>query len=233
MVFTGAGISTESGIPDFRGPDGVWTRVDPAQFTLRNWVTNTAFREQAWERRFTSEFSFEPNAAHRAIADLWATGAMIGCVTQNIDGLHQAGGLPDAAVSELHGNRHGIVCYDQGHETDRDEVATRWANGEADPKCAKCGSILKSTTVLFGEHLPLDAVARAQRWADDADAVLAVGSTLSVYPAAEFPLQVASRGEPFVILNMGETDHDRIATVKLDGKAGDVLPMLVAGLAQR
>jgi len=155
---------------------------------------------------------------------------MIGCVTQNIDGLHQAAGLPDRAVAEVHGNRHGIVCYERRHPADVEDVAARWRAGDADPRCRRCGSILKATTVLFGEGLPPHAVERSQRWADEADGVLAVGSTLSVYPAANFPLEVASRGEPFVIVNMGRTDHDRVATVKVEDRAGRVLPRLVAGL---
>lgn len=232
LVFTGAGISTESGIPDFRGPNGVWKRMDPADFTLRNWVTNGEFRTRAWTRRFSTDGGrFAPNPAHEAIAALFATGRMIGCITQNIDGLHQDGGLPDGAVSELHGNGRGIVCYESGHEADTAEVRGRWASGEADPRCAECGSILKSTTVLFGENLPWAAVATAQRWADEADAVIAIGSTLSVYPAAEYPLQVAARGEPFVIVNQGRTDHDELATLKIDGRAGEVVPRLVARLA--
>ena len=230
LVFTGAGISTESGIPDFRGPHGVWKRVDPAEFTLDNWVQNPRFRVGAWERRFTSQFAFEPNDAHRAVAAMWDGGRMIGCVTQNIDGLHQAAGLPDRAVAEVHGNRHGIVCYERRHPADVEDVAARWRAGDADPRCRRCGSILKATTVLFGEGLPPHAVERSQRWADEADGVLAVGSTLSVYPAANFPLEVASRGEPFVIVNMGRTDHDRVATVKVEDRAGRVLPRLVAGL---
>lgn len=231
LLFTGAGVSTESGIPDFRGPNGVWKRVDPSEFTLDNWLTNGEFRARAWERRFTAaRGAFAPNPAHEAVAALWTTGRMIGCITQNIDGLHQEGGLPGAAVSELHGNSRGIVCWGSGHVADRDDVRRRWEGGERDPRCTLCGSILKSTTVLFGESLPIAAVAIAQQWADRADAVLAVGSTLSVYPAADFPLQVAARGEPFVIINQGATDHDGFATLKIEGRAGEALPRLVDGL---
>jgi NAD-dependent deacetylase len=232
LVFTGAGISTESGIPDFRGPQGLWRKVDPADFTLRHWVTDGDFRTAAWSRRFGNERDgYAPNAAHRAVVTLWETGRMVGCVTQNIDGLHQMAGLPPQAVAELHGNAQGIVCYERRHPADPDQVATRWAAGESDPRCAFCGSILKSTTVLFGEQLPVAAVSRAQQWADDADAVLVIGSTLGVYPAADYPLQVAARGEPFVIVNQGPTDHDGLATLRVDGMAGAVVPALVAALA--
>ena len=233
LVFTGAGISTESGIPDFRGPDGLWTRFDPSEFTLRKWVGDAGFRQRAWERRFAVDFDqFDSNDGHRAVAGLWETGLMIGCITQNIDGLHQAGGLPDNAVAEIHGNVRGLRCYEQGHPADRARVKARWESGEVDPHCDQCGSILKSTTVLFGENLPEHAVGRAQQWTDDADAVLAIGSTLSVFPAADFPLQIAARGDPFVIVNRGETDHDRIADVKVDGKAGEVVPAIVAALSR-
>ncbi len=231
LVFTGAGISTESGIPDFRGPHGLWKRLDPNDFTLERWVTSESFRIEAWGRRFAPDRPvYRPNDGHRAIADLWRTGHMIGCITQNIDGLHQAAGLPDEGVAEVHGNASGIVCYAEGHDVDVDDVRSRWEDGETDPRCAGCGSILKSTTVLFGENLPPGAVARAQGWTDGADAVIAVGSTLSVYPAAYFPLEIAGRGDPFVIVNEGPTDHDRLATVRIEGKAGDVLPELVGAL---
>ncbi len=231
LVFTGAGISTESGIPDFRGPEGLWKRLDPNDFTLQRWVTSESFRVEAWERRLAADQPVHrPNDGHHAVADLWHTGRMIGCITQNIDGLHQAAGLPDEAVAEVHGNASGIVCYSGGHDVDVDDVRSRWRAGETDPRCAECGSILKSTTVLFGENLPSVAVARAQTWTDAADAVIAVGSTLSVYPAAYFPLEIAGRGDPFVIVNQGPTEHDRLATVCIEGRAGEVLPELVVAL---
>lgn len=231
LVFTGAGISTESGIPDFRGPSGVWKTADPADFTLSNYVSNPDFRKAAWRRRFDSPLRDAlPNPAHAAVVTLWEAGVMAGCVTQNIDGLHQAAGLPDDAVVELHGNGLGIACLDCAHRADPDEVEARWRNGEADPACAACGGLLKTTTILFGELLPAAALHRAALWVDRADAVIVVGSSLSVYPAAGIPLEVAANGAPFVILNEGRTDQDDLADIKVDGKAGDVLPRLVAML---
>lgn len=231
LVFTGAGISTESGIPDFRGPSGVWKTADPADFTLSNYVTNPDFRKGAWERRFDSPLrDAAPNPAHEAVVTYWLAGRMTGCVTQNIDGLHQAAGLPDEALVELHGNRNGITCLDCSSPADPGEVEVRWRDGEVDPVCSACGGLLKTTTILFGEMLPVAALERAAAWVDRADGVLVVGSSLSVYPAAGIPLEIAARGAPFVILNEGPTDQDPIADVRIDGKAGELLPRLVAML---
>ncbi|NND02254.1 MAG: NAD-dependent deacetylase [Acidimicrobiia bacterium] len=230
LVFTGAGISTESGIPDFRGPNGVWKKVDPKTFTLRHYMQNPDFRRERWQRWFGDDRPpWQANVAHRAIADLWSSGRMIGCITQNIDGLHVKGGLPETAIAEVHGNPRGIVCVEQGHPGDVEQVKQRWESGEADPLC-ECGSILKSTVVMFGENLPPVETSLAQKFSMSADAAIAVGSTISVYPAAEYLLSVADRSHPLVILNMGPTDADELATARLEGKAGDLLPQLVAAL---
>jgi NAD-dependent protein deacetylase/lipoamidase len=228
LLFTGAGISTESGIPDFRGPNGLWTKVDPALYTIQNYLADGDFRATRWRQRFSEALQrHEPNPAHRAVAKLWRAGRMIGCITQNVDGLHQAAGLPDDAVAELHGNAGGYVCWDGGHRATTESLRARWEDGEADPSCSECGSIMKPTVVMFGETLPETAMERAQRWTDVADAVIVVGSTLGVYPAALFPLEVASRGDPVVIVNQGETDHEGIATVRIHGMAGVALPAIV------
>lgn len=230
LVFTGAGISTESGIPDFRGPNGVWKTVDPKQFTLRHYIADAEFRKQRWSRWFGEDRPhFRPNPAHHAVAELWKTDRMVGCVTQNIDGLHLDGGLPESALAEVHGNTRAIACLDHGH---RHEVATireRWRNGDLDPHC-HCGAILKSTVVLFGEQLPEAATEQARNFSMQADAAVAVGSTISVFPAADYVLAVADRNRPLIILNLGPTDADELATIKLEGKAGEILPKLVAGL---
>ncbi len=229
LVFTGAGISTESGIPDFRGPDGVWKKVDPKLFTLRHYVQNREFRQERWQRWFGDDRpTWSPNAAHHAVADLWSTGRMIGCITQNIDGLHVDGGMPESAVAEVHGNPRGIKCVEQGHPTTIDSVRQRWNAGDPDPRC-DCGSILKSTVVMFGENLPPAAALLASQFSSSADAAIAIGSTISVYPAAEYLLSVADRS-PLVILNMGPTDADELATARLEGKAGELLPQLVSAL---
>ncbi len=231
LMFTGAGISTESGIPDFRGPSGVWKTASPDDFTLSNYVANTEFRWAAWERRFASPLrDAEPNAAHRAVADLWRSGRMIGYITQNIDGLHQAAGLPTEAIVELHGNTDGIRCIECGTKADTKQVEERWRGGDADPSCEVCGGILKTTVIYFGEMLPERALTTAAVWTANADAVIVVGSSLSVYPAAGIPLEVAATGAPFVIVNDGPTELDDVAAVRLGGRAGEVLPSLVANL---
>ncbi len=232
LVFTGAGLSTESGIPDFRGPNGLWRNAEPEDFSLSKYVASPELRARNWQRRFDPERpQFEPNPAHTAIASLWNSGRMIGCVTQNIDGLHQAGGLPEQAVAELHGNGRGIHCLDCGAEPFAPKIERRWAGGDPDPNCRACGGILKTTVVYFGERLPASAVAQAATWADQADAVIAIGSTLSVYPAADVPLMVAKRARPYVIINEGPTEHDQVATVRVEGRAGEVLPDFVARLS--
>ena len=151
-------------------------------------------------------------------------------MTQNIDGLHQAAGLPHEAIAELHGNGDGIACVQCGAPHDPKEIEQRWVDGDIDPHCDHCGGILKSTIVFFGEVLPHRELERANMWAEQADAVISVGSSLSVYPAAYIPLDIASRGEVFVIINNSPTDLDSVASLRLDGMAGTVLPQLVSAI---
>lgn len=232
LVYTGAGISTESGIPDFRGPSGVWKTADPADYTLQRYLADAEFRREAWERRFTSSVLSEakPNRAHEAVTRLWKAGRVIGVVTQNIDGLHEASGMPSSSIAALHGNAHGVMCTGCDARPKQAAVRERWEAGELDPHCRECGAVLKSTTVYFGEMLPEREFARASLWAAMADAVVAIGTTLGVYPAAYIPQEVVGRGEPFVIINRGETDMDHEATVRLEGAAGDLMSLLVAEL---
>ena len=231
MVFTGAGISTESGIPDFRGTDGIWTKFSPEDFMLDRYLADRTVRTRAWASRFPKMFgNAQPNAAHEAVVDLWKSGRLIGCVTQNIDGLHKAAGLPDDAVAELHGNADGIACIQCRQPHDPAEIEKRWINGDVDPRCDSCGGILKSTIVFFGETLPQSEIQLANEWAAQAEAVISVGSSLSVYPAAYIPLEIASRGDSFVIINNGPTDLDSLASIRLEGMAGELLPQLVAAI---
>jgi NAD-dependent deacetylase len=234
LVFTGAGISTESGIPDFRGPDGLWSRVDPELFNIGRWLRDAEARRQGWrlhlEGRALGTTGIEPNPAHRAVVDLWRAGRWAGCITQNIDGLHQSAGLPDDEVAELHGSARRARCLGCGESWTVPEILARVTEGDDDPHCIECGGLVKTTTVMFGELLPAAALEAAQRMSGTADAVLAVGSTLSVYPAADFAIAPTGRGAPLVILNLGPTDWDRLATVRIEGKAGEVLPELVAAL---
>jgi len=228
LIFTGAGISTESGIPDYRGPQGLWRRFDPADYTYDRYLTDTEFRAHSWERRFHSPLmDAGPNDAHRAVTRLWQSGRSTGCVTQNIDGLHAAAGLPPDALVEIHGNADRVHCVTCGNESDLSDIEQRWESGEIDPRCLRCGGIVKMKIVYFGEDLPRGPTALAWHMAEESDAVLVIGSSLSVYPAAFVPLDVVDRGNPMVILNQGPTEHDFRATVRLDGPAGVVLPKLV------
>ncbi len=232
LVFTGAGLSTESGIPDFRGPDGLWTRVDPADFTITRYRQSPEVRRRGWEMHARGELwgarsPVEPNRGHLAIAALWQTGRMAGCITQNVDGLHLAAGLPESALAEIHGHVRTVRCLSCGATMPIAQVLERVDAGDLDPHC-QCGGILKTSTVMFGELLPMDQIDKAQRFSDRADAVIAVGTTMAVFPAAEFALEVARRGRPFVIVNQGATDADHLADVVIDGPAGVSLEALFA-----
>ncbi len=233
LIFTGAGISVESGIPDFRGPDGLWSRIDPSLFDIRRYLSDAEARRQVWRVHLSGELSvadIHPNAAHRALVDLWNTGMTTGCITQNVDGLHKKAGLPDAAVAELHGDLTRVECVSCRRRWPAEVIVERLASGDDDPHCVECGGILKSTTVLFGELLPGAAIARAQQMSESADAVLAIGSTLSVYPAVQFVLEPVFRGAPLVVANLGPTEQDRLATVRVDGPAATTVPAIVQGL---
>ncbi len=230
LVFTGAGISTESGIPDFRGPDGVWTRVDPAEFTIDRYLANAETRSRSWQmRRDSGALLAEPNPGHHAITRLWKAGRVHGLVTQNIDGLHQRAGMPDDAVIELHGNANRTICVACATRSDTLDVLARLDEHD-DPPCPECGGILKVDVVFFGEMLPEAATRRAFDLAASADAVVAVGSTLSVYPAAHVPLDVVRAGNPLVIINRGETEFDSLASVRIDAGAGEALGAIADAL---
>jgi NAD-dependent deacetylase len=235
LVFTGAGISTESGIPDFRGPDGLWTKVDPDDFTIGRFLSDPELRRRSWrmylEGGLRGITGAEPNPAHHAVVDLWRSGRWAGCVTQNIDSLHQAAGLPDEEVAELHGHLRSARCAECGATWPLEKIVERVRAGDEDPHCSRCGGIVKTATVMFGELLPPEPMQRAYRMAANADAVLAVGSTLSVYPAANIAVETAQRGAPLVIVNLGPTDHDTLAVVKVEGPAGQVLPEIIQRLA--
>ena len=232
LAFTGAGISTESGIPDFRGPDGIWTKTDPKDFTITRYLSDASLRQRGWQmhlegRLWGARARIEPNLGHLALVELWQAGRLAGCVTQNIDGLHLKAGLPDAAVAELHGNVRQVRCLECDLRWPTEEVLQRVEAGETEPRCQSCGGIVKTTTVMFGEQLPGEVLKRAWEMANEADAVLAVGSTLGVWPAAEIPYIAAQEGRPLVIVNQGPTEMDGLATVRIDGAAGVVLPALV------
>ncbi|MGH8926343.1 MAG: SIR2 family NAD-dependent protein deacylase [Acidimicrobiia bacterium] len=231
LAFTGAGISTESGIPDFRGPNGLWTKMDPDDFTIGKYLADPERRKRGWRMHaegslWGARAKLTPNAAHLALVDLYRDGRLVGCVTQNVDGLHLLAGLPEDAVAEVHGHVRQVRCYDCGLSWPTEEVLQRVDQGEDEPRCETCGGIIKTTTVMFGENLPTQIVDRAWVLADKAQSVLAIGTTLGVWPAAEIPFAMVQAGKPLVIVNEGETEMDRLASVLLAGKAGAIVSEL-------
>jgi NAD-dependent protein deacetylase/lipoamidase len=236
LVFSGAGLSTESGIPDFRGPNGLWTRVDPEDFNIERYVTNRELRVRGWKMHLDGELwgarsTVQPNEGHRAIVRLHEKGRLAGVVTQNVDGLHFKSGLDDDLVAELHGNVRLSHCMTCGLRWPTETVLEWVEAGADDPTCPDCGGMVKTDTVMFGEMLPEDEVRMASLFLAMSDAVLVVGSTVSVWPAAEIVMKAAIQSKPIVIINKGETEADHLAAVKLDAPIGDVLPDLVARIA--
>jgi NAD-dependent deacetylase len=233
VVLTGAGISTDSGIPDFRGPNGVWTKDPEAErlSTLQNYLADPEVRKAAWRSRAESPaWTAQPNAGHRALVELERTGRLHTLITQNIDGLHQAAGSDPAKVVEIHGTIREVTCLDCGERAPMDRALARVAAGEEDPACRTCGGILKAATISFGQSLVARDLIRAEEAARSADLLLAVGSTLSVYPIAEVVPIAAGAGAHVVIVNGGETAMDHLADVCLRGPIGELLPALVAGI---
>jgi NAD-dependent deacetylase len=233
-ALTGAGISTDSGIPDFRGPQGVWTR-DPAAeraSTLADYLGDPGIRQKAWQTRLTSPvWTARPNAGHLALADLEGQGRLEAVVTQNIDELHQRAGHDPALVIELHGSLWRVRCWSCGQEGPMASVLEQVRDGDPDPRCRRCGGILKSTTVSFGQSLDPLVMARAEVAATDTDLLLAVGSTLSVHPAAGLVPLAHRRGVPIVIVNAQPTPYDHLAAAVLRESISEVLPGLVAAPA--
>ncbi len=233
-VLTGAGMSTESGIPDFRGPDGLWTR-DPAArrlFDIEAYRSDAEIRRQAWRRRSEHPaWSARPHAGHRALVDLERSGRLRGLVTQNIDGLHQLAGNTPEQVLEIHGSIHRVECLGCAWTAPTAETLQRVAAGEDDPHCLRCGDLVKTATVSFGQKLDAQLLSRAVAAAAEADLFLAVGTTLSVRPAASL-VDVARRaGARLVIVNAGATAYDAVADARLEARIGEVLPLLVGELA--
>ena len=230
VVLTGAGISTESGIPDFRGPQGVWTKNPAAEktATLHYYLSDPEVRLQAWRNRLESPmWSAEPNAGHRALAALEKKSSLQMLVTQTIDGLHQKAGTSDDVVIEIHGTVHGAKCVACGWRGPMDETLERVRAGEPDPPCLDCGGILKSATISFGENLVVDDLERAQRAAQSSDLFLAIGSSLTVTPAAWLPDMALAAGARLVVMNAQETPFDTAAEAVVREQLGDVLPALV------
>lgn len=232
LVFTGAGVSTESGIPDFRGPDGLWKKVDPAIFTIQNYLADRSVRVRSWRNRLDGAIRHaDANDSHRAIVDLQRLGTAPVVVTQNVDGLHQAAGSGD--VIEVHGTIRDVVCMNCGDRNPADATFARIDAGEDDPPCLRCGGILKVATISFGQALDPDVLDRAFAEAEQADCCLACGSSLSVMPAAMIPLRTVETGGSLAIVNAEPTDLDGIAGTVVRGRTGTVLPALVDALRGR
>ncbi|MGH8893635.1 MAG: SIR2 family NAD-dependent protein deacylase [Actinomycetes bacterium] len=233
-VLTGAGISTESGIPDFRGPQGVWTK-DPAAarlFTLQNYLADPAVRRRAWEgRRDHPAWRARPNAGHHALVALEHSGRMRAVVTQNIDGLHLRAGNDPSRVIEIHGTLFDVECVDCGRVTSMRENLDRVAAGEPDPACLMCGGIQKAATISFGQALKPEVLDAAWQAAQDCDLLLAVGSTLQVQPAAGLAEVAVRAGARLVVVNRDPTPYDGLAAATLREPIGEVLPRLVAASA--
>jgi len=231
VALTGAGISTESGIPDFRGPNGIWTK-DPAAektATLQYYMGDPEVRRRAWQNRLKSEmWTAQPNAAHRALVELERKGALHFLVTQNVDGLHHAAGQSDDIVVEIHGNVREAKCMSCGWRGPMADTLERVRAGEADPECVHCGGILKSGTISFGENLVPEDLDRAQLAASAATVFLALGTSLAVYPAAALPEIALRAGARLVICNAEETPFDGLADAVLREQLGVVLPELAA-----
>jgi NAD-dependent deacetylase len=230
VVLTGAGISTESGIPDFRGPQGVWTKNPAAEktATLQYYVSDPEVRKQAWQNRIEGNFwTAEPNAGHRALAELEKKAEVHTIVTQNVDGLHHAAGSSPEKVVEIHGNVREVKCLTCEWRAPMEIALDRVRAGEADPDCPDCGGILKSATVSFGENLVPADLMRSQEAAEASDVFLAIGTSLTVYPAAALPEIALARGARLVIMNAQETPFDRLAAAVFDAQLGEILPDLV------
>ncbi|HUE39936.1 MAG TPA: Sir2 family NAD-dependent protein deacetylase, partial [Candidatus Binatia bacterium] len=228
------GISTESGIPDFRSPGGIWTKYDPQEFTYQNFVSNRAHRERYWRMSLDIHpvlAGAEPNAAHRAVAELERRGTLRAVITQNIDGLHQrAGSAPDRVI-EIHGTALAVLCLSCGDRSTRDEVQARVIAGDAIPECRACGGILKPATVSFGQAMPERETALAFEHAERADVFLVIGSSLVVHPAAYLPVRAVEAGAKLIIVNLEPTPYDRLAAVVLHGKAGEMMTALLEAMA--
>jgi NAD-dependent protein deacetylase/lipoamidase len=231
VVLTGAGISTESGIPDFRGPQGVWTRNPEAekQSTIQHYVADPEVRRRAWRSRLESPaWTATPNAGHRALVELERRGKLDTLITQNIDGLHQAAGSSPARVVEVHGTMREVVCLACGERAPMDRALARVRAGEADPPCRTCGGILKSATISFGQSLVHEDLRRAELAARRCDLMLAVGTKLSVWPVAGVVPVAKDAGARVVIVNAEPTEMDSLADAVLRGAIGEILPRLAS-----
>jgi NAD-dependent deacetylase len=224
VVFTGAGISTESGIPDFRSPGGVWSRMSPIYFD--EFVSSEARRREAWTRAFSGAAGWvgkSPNAGHRAVTGLAGIGKVAAVITQNVDNLHRASGLPPEKIIELHGNAGYAACLDCGLRHELADLKAAFLETDALPACRECGGIVKTATISFGQPLPREALVRAEAETLACDLFLVLGSSLLVYPAMTLPILAKRNGARLVIVNREPTDQDELADLVLHDEIGPAM----------
>lgn len=233
VVFTGAGVSTESGISDFRSPDGIWSRYDPEDFTIQRFISDKEARKRNWQlRKELVSANYQPNPAHHAVVELERLGKLSCVITQNIDGLHHAAGNSPEKIIELHGTIKFAKCLRCDDRLPMVDVLQRFDEGEEDPHCRKCGGLLKAATVSFGEAMPVEEMRRAEVCSRAGDVFIVIGSSLVVYPAAGLPLIAKQAGARLVIINFAPTDMDGRADVVIHEKAGVVMPAVLRRLRE-
>ncbi|MEW6091105.1 MAG: Sir2 family NAD-dependent protein deacetylase [Pseudomonadota bacterium] len=228
VIFTGAGVSTESGIPDFRSPGGLWTKMAPIDF--QDYLRSAEIRAEAWRRKFEIDKTIkqaEPNKGHMAIAKLVDMGKASHVITQNIDNLHQASGIPPEKIIELHGNGTYAKCLDCGERHELVWVQEKFMASGAAPDCRSCGGIVKSATISFGQAMPEEEMKRAHEATLGCDLFIAIGSSLQVYPAAGFPILAKRNGAMLAILNREPTELDQIADLVIHDEIGPTLAPIV------
>jgi NAD-dependent deacetylase len=230
VVFTGAGLSTESGISDFRSPGGIWSRFDPSEFTFQRFLSSEESREKYWEFSTSSwgeMAAAQPNPGHQAIAELDGIGKLDCVITQNIDGLHQRSGIPEEKVIELHGTARWVSCLECGQRYPREQIQDRLKGGIKVPRCDSCGGIMKPATISFGQAMPERETRQAENRAAACDLFLVAGSSLVVYPAAQIPLIAKDCGARLIIINLTPTPHDPYADITIHDKTGPALSQII------
>lgn len=231
VAFTGAGISTESGVPDFRSPGGVWSRMRPILF--QEFLASEAKRREAWSRVFTGAAGWtgrRPNRGHEVLAEWVKAGRVRTIITQNVDDLHQASGVPEEKIIELHGNASYTRCLECGARSELEDYRERFLSAGEIPTCALCGGLVKSATISFGQPMPERELRWAEKEAASCDLFLVLGSSLVVFPAAALPMAAKRRGAVLAIVNRDPTDMDAAADIRLGGELGEVLTGLDAAL---
>jgi len=235
IVFTGAGVSTESGISDFRSPGGIWDRFDPDDFTYQKFVRDPESRRKQWQmlKEGGLHAGANPNPAHYALAELDKLGKLDCVITQNVDNLHQKAGVPNDKVFELHGNLQWAVCLSCGCRYPFEQIKVRLDKGEEIPDCEACHGILKPDAVFFGEALPEKVLMEATHRSHNCDLFIVIGSTLVVYPAAYMPIYAVNSGAKLVIVNLSPTPMDSQATVMIRAKAGEIMPKVLQRVTEK